>query len=75
MSTSRVYSRGDHSYLGNDSSKEVHRLSDEDTSANGCQIDELLAAGHGVAFSPDTLAQARTDGYDNCAKCIGGSLH
>ena len=75
MSTSSVYSRGNRSYLGNDSSKEVHRLSNEDTSANGCQISELLAATHGVAFSPDTLAQAHTDGYDNCAKCIGGSSH
>lgn len=60
-------------YLGNSSKKEVHRLSTEDTSANGCQIDELLQAGHGVGFNPDTLSQAHAEGYDNCDKCIGSS--
>jgi len=60
-------------FLGNRSEKEVHDLGNEDTSGNGCQIDEVLAAGHGVGFIPDTLRQAHTEGYDNCAKCLGGS--
>ena len=60
-------------FLGNKHKKEVHDQQKEDTAASGCQIDEFLKAGHGVAFTPDTLDQARKEGYDNCAKCIGGS--
>lgn len=62
-------------FLGNNSSSkmEVHDLTKEDTALNGCQIDEFLRAGHGEGFTPDTLDQAHGEGYDNCAKCIGGS--
>jgi hypothetical protein len=61
-------------YLGNSNKKEVHDLDMEDFSVNGCQIDEIISAGHAVAFNPDTLEEARRRGYDNCAKCLGGSL-
>ena len=59
-------------YLGNRNpgSKEVHDLRNEKTQ---CQISEIIRARHGVVFSPDTLAQAHAEGYDNCAWCIGGS--
>jgi hypothetical protein len=57
-------------FLGNTSKKEVHDLSKETTQ---CQIDEIIRARHAVVFSPDTLAQAHPEGYDNCAYCIGGS--
>lgn len=57
-------------FLGNKSKREVHDLQRE---TRQCQIDEILRAGHAVGFSPDTLAQARSEGYDNCAYCIGGS--
>jgi len=67
--TSRIGKR----FLGNMNKKEVHDQTKEDRSGNGCQIDEVLLAGHGVGFQPDTLEQARSEGYDNCAKCIGGS--
>ena len=50
--------------------EEVHDLDNEKTQ---CQIDEIIRAKHAVAFRPDTLAQARSQGYDNCAYCIGGS--
>ena len=60
-------------YLGNNNNMEVHDLDREDTSASGCQIDEIIRANHAVTFNPDTLEQAHTRGYDNCAKCIGGS--
>ena len=62
-------------FLGNSSSSkmEVHDLKKEDTAPNGCQIDEFLRVGHGVGFTPDILDQAHSEGYDNCAKCIGGS--
>jgi len=57
-------------YLGNSSTKEVHDLRSEKTQ---CQIGEIIRAGHGVTFLPDTLAQAKKEGYDACAWCIGGS--
>jgi len=66
--TSRVGVR----FLGNSSPshKEVHDLNNEKTN---CQIDEILRARNAVGFRPDTNAQARSEGYDNCAYCIGGS--
>mgnify|MGYP000891901039 CR=1 FL=1 len=60
----------DKRYLGNTNTKEVHDLRDE---RRGCQIDEIVRAGHGVVFSPDSLVQASGEGFDNCAYCIGGS--
>jgi hypothetical protein len=70
---SRVYSRPTYNrYLGNDSSTkmEVHDLQNESTQ---CQIDEIIRAGHGVVFSPDSADQARREGFNNCHWCIGGS--
>jgi hypothetical protein len=57
-------------YLGNTNKKEVHDLRLEKTS---CQIDEIIRARHAVTFSPDTLNQARAEGYDNCHHCLGSS--
>lgn len=57
-------------YLGNDNKMEVHDLNNE--TAN-CQIDEIIKAGHAVVFTPDTLSQAHSEGYDNCHYCIGES--
>ena len=58
-------------YLGNVNKLEVHDLDQEDTKANGCQIDEIIRAGNERPF--DTHAAARNAGYDNCAKCLGRS--
>lgn len=55
-------------FCGNTSKKEVHDLDNERVI---CQIDEIIRAGHAIPF--DTLQEARTQGYDNCAYCIGGS--
>lgn len=60
-------------FIGNTNKKEVHDLTKEDTSPSGCQIDEILQAKHGVFFVPDSLSRAHSEGFDNCAKCIGGS--
>lgn len=60
-------------FVGNTNKREVHDLDNEQTGANECQIDEIISAGHAVTFSPDSLAQAHSEGYDNCAYCIGGS--
>jgi hypothetical protein len=58
-------------YCGNVNKMEVHDLDREDTSKSGCQIDEIIAAGHDRPLN--SLADAHKQGYDNCAKCIGGS--
>ena len=57
-------------YCGNTNTTEVHDLDNEQTN---CQIDEIVRAGHAKAFNPDTLTQAHSEGYDNCAYCLGGS--
>jgi hypothetical protein len=69
MATS-VRSRPASRYLGNTHTTEVHDLKNEQAD---CQIDEIIRAGHAVTFSPDTLALAHAEGYDNCAYCIGSS--
>ncbi len=58
-------------YLGNTSKKEVHDLDKEDTKSNGCQIDEIIRAGHDKPFN--SLTTAHVQGYDNCDKCLSGS--
>lgn len=58
-------------YCGNTNKKEVHDLDKEDTSKSGCQIDEIIAAGHDKPFT--SLSAAHAQGYDNCAKCLGNS--
>ncbi len=60
-------------FIGNTNNTEVHDLDNEKTGQNQCQIDEIIQAGHAVTFTPDTLNQANSDGYDNCAYCIGSS--
>jgi len=58
-------------YLGNTNKLEVHDLDKEDNSLNGCQIDEIMNAGHDIPFN--SLQSAHSQGYDNCGKCIGQS--
>lgn len=61
-------------FVGNVHKMEVHDLDNEKNGAHQCQIDEIIAANHAKIFEPDTLDQARREGYDNCKHCIGGSL-
>jgi hypothetical protein len=58
----------DEKLLGNTHTKEVHDL---DLETENCQIDEIIKAGHVVAF--DTLPDAHAADYDNCAFCLGNS--
>ncbi len=58
-------------YCGNMNNIEVHDLDNEDTHANGCQIDEIIDAGNDKPF--ESLSEAHRQGYDNCAKCLTGS--
>jgi hypothetical protein len=57
-------------YLANKSpsKKEVHDLDNEKSQ---CQIDEIIRAGHDKPYN--SLSAAHSDGYDNCAYCLGGS--
>lgn len=65
-----VRSRPNRRFLGNTHTMEVHDLTRETAT---CQIDEIIQAGHAVVFTPDTLAQAHAEGFDNCAYCLGRS--
>ena len=56
-------------YIGNSNTKEVHNLDNEQTN---CQINEIKS-DHIVTFNPDSQSVANSDGYDNCAHCIGNS--
>jgi len=57
-------------YLANTSPSklEIHDLDNEKTD---CQINEIIKAGHDKPYN--SLETARSDGFDNCAYCIGGS--
>jgi len=59
-------------YLGNSDPGhlEVHDLSKE---TSQCQINEFMRNCHAVTFNPDTLNQAKSEGYDNCKYCLGNS--
>jgi len=39
----------------------------------GCRI-HIIRVGHGGAFPPDSLDQARAEGYGNGAYCLGGTV-
>jgi hypothetical protein len=65
--------RNSYRYLGNTNKMQVHDLDNEDTSPSGCQIDEIIRAGHAVRFTPDTLETAHRDGYRDCDKCLPSS--
>jgi len=60
-------------FVGNTNNTEVHDLDNEKVGQNQCQIDEIIQAHHAVTFTPDSLAQAKSEGYDNCAYCLGSS--
>lgn len=70
MATPVSYRPSTKNYLGNRNKREVHDLRLEKTN---CQVNEFIRAGHAVTFSPDTLGQARSEGYDNCHYCLGSS--
>ncbi|MBD3375246.1 hypothetical protein GF406_09440 [candidate division KSB1 bacterium] len=70
--TNSVTNRGGIRYLGNNNptgDREVHDLNNERAQ---CQIDKIIQNNHAVRFVPDTLSQARKEGFDPCEWCIGG---
>lgn len=54
-------------WLGDKRSLLVHDL---DSTAEGCRIDELLAAETFATFGPDLLAEARNRNYRPCRSCV-----
>ena len=68
MATPVTYRPVEKRYLGNSNKKEVHDLHNEQPQ---CQIHEIIWDDHAVVFSPDTLNQAHSEGYDNGHYCIG----
>jgi hypothetical protein len=58
-------------FIGNTNTNEVHDLDNEDRYGK-CNID-LIKDEHVKTFTPDTHSQAKAEGFDNCAKCIGNS--
>lgn len=58
-------------YIGNTNTNEVHDLDNEKT---GCRINEIKT-DHIKTFIPDTHSEAKRQGFDNCAHCIGNSRY
>jgi hypothetical protein len=58
-------------YIGNKNTNEVHDLDNEKTE---CRINEIKT-DHVVTFNPDTHAEAKRLGFDNCYWCIGNSKY
>jgi hypothetical protein len=54
-------------WLGDKRSMTVHDL---DNATDACAIEELLQSEQFLAFSPDTLAEARNRGYSPCRQCV-----
>ena len=55
-------------FIGNadEDNMKVHDLDNEDTSENGCQIDEIKKV---KTFTPDSIFQAKREGFTPCEKC------
>ena len=56
-------------FVGNKDKTIVHDVDNEQ--ATKCQIDGIVATDNAVTFTPDTLVQARKEGYTSCDYCLG----
>ena len=57
-------------FLGDEAEMVVHDLESEDTSEQGCYIEEIFEKGNALCFFPDTLDEAYRQGYKNCERCL-----
>ena len=57
-------------YLGDKRNQVVH---DVDASTDQAVIDDIVDAGVGLCFGPDTLPEARNRGYHLCGACCAGA--
>jgi hypothetical protein len=62
----RISSRSSQCYIGDSVAKEVHCVKGE---RSQCRVEDLLLLGRAVGFTPDTLAQARSEGFNPCTHC------
>jgi len=60
-------------YLANTKTKEIHDLDFEDSSENGCQVDDVIDTYYDKPYL--FLEDAHTDKYYNCKKCLTVSRH
>lgn len=58
-------------FIGNRLTKEVHDCYMERIGL--CKIDEI-DSDYVIIFKPDTLEQAKKEGYKNCSYCLGVSV-
>lgn len=58
-------------FIGNKLTKEVHDCYMERIGL--CKIDEIKDENV-ITFKPDTLEQAKKEGYKNCYHCLGVSV-
>jgi len=68
-----ISSRNGIRYLGNNNPNGDHEVHDLYNEKPQCQIDLILQNRHAVRFIPDTLSQAKKEGFDPCGHCIGFS--
>jgi hypothetical protein len=54
-------------WLGDKRNMRVHDL---DNTADGCELDDLLASEKFLAFGPDLLAEARNRCFRPCPHCV-----
>ncbi|GAH18302.1 unnamed protein product [marine sediment metagenome] len=57
-------------FSGDEAEMVVHDLENEDTTVQGCYIDEIIEKGNSVCFFPDSIEEAHRQGYDNCERCL-----
>ena len=57
-------------YIGDADSKFVHDSYHEDPTPRGCRIFELVKSRQALRFDPDRLAQALSEGFTMCEKCM-----
>lgn len=69
MARRKTGNMNDQQFLGNRATKEVHDL---DAETPQCSIDAIIEAGDDEPYILLVTAHAR--GYDNCGRCMKGSL-
>jgi hypothetical protein len=57
-----------HRWAGDSRSSVVHDLDHE---GQRCAVDETIRAHRLVIFEPDSLEQARMEGFERCSYCTG----
>jgi len=62
--------RSSQRYIGDTSTNIVHDSLHEDPTPIGCKLRAVLKSGHAVRFEPDRLGQAKSEGFEDCPRCL-----